>query len=408
MADLCFDYLTVTIKPTVDNQNVTVQQMVELFTNCFRLNDYLNNFIVCGSSRFYASVARYNDIQLKICSQDRLYSQGLCIEMSGNGFRHWLKMLPFDIKFIDVMRDFRALSVCGFKCNVSRFDVALDDIARGVEKPILHLSTISRKWSGHEFCSRSRASSDETNRSFEDGSFFKVGKLSVNKVKGVEGRTIYFGNRKSSLYVRFYDKAAEQRQKGFPVDSDILSWIRCEYEFHNARAIAVLNLFIDNSYEEFVKKFKQIVMGHLRFINLDDSNRSRCSTCAWWVAFLDTVGGEKLASAGTHTVQFRKSYEWIKRSVLPTLWAILSCIGERNIVSFIRDGRDNIGFRQVQLMEDYLDSDSFNADCPNLWFDLMVADADDALKRLKQDSIYINYIPAELDKREWLQMAFAV
>jgi len=201
---------------------------------------------------------------------------------------------------------------------------------------------------------------------------------------------------------------AEQKQKGLSVDPDVTSWVRCEYEFHNARAIAVLNMFIDLSYDEFVRKYKQVVLGHLRFINVDDSNKSRCSTCGWWVAFLDTVRGEKLLCPAPHTVHFRKSYEWLKRSVLPTLWAIMACVGDRDFISFVREGRDNIGFRQVQLMEDYLDSSSMDEDCPNLWFDLMIIDPDSALKQLKRDALYINCIPASMDRREWLQMAFSV
>lgn len=44
-----------------------------------------------------------------------------------------------------------------------------------------------------------------------------------------------------------------------------------------------MGLYIDNDYNDFVQKYKATVMGHLRFINSDDSNRSRCSTCGWCV-----------------------------------------------------------------------------------------------------------------------------
>lgn len=412
MTKLTLDYLTVSIRPEKISDGATVLMLQQLLCDIFHISDYLDRFRLVGRSRHYIAVYRYNDISLKVCAEDKLFTQGLCLEMSGNGFAHWVKSLPDCTCVRDILRNFRSLSVCGFKVNVPRFDVALDDIAMGDDKPILHLSTISKKWANHEFCSRSQANTDETNMYFKsrDDDFFKVGKEKINKKRGTVGRTIYFGNRKSAVYVRFYDKKAEQLQQGTSVDPNINSWVRCEYEYHNAKAIAVMNLYIDNDYDEFVKKYKATVMGHLRFINLDDSNRSRCSTCAWWIAFLDTLDGLILSSGTPKSVQFRKTARWLTKSVAPTLWAIISCLGMGFLTQLQETGRDNIKERQLQLIEDYLNSDNIYDECPNLW--AFCASAayggyDEALERLKQDSIYINNIPSCFDTRDWLNMVFA-
>lgn len=412
MTKLTLDYLTVTIRPQQTCEGATVQMLVNLLTDIFHIDTYLDKFHVVGRSHYYSAIYRYNDIQLKVCSPDKLYKQGICLEFSGNGLALWVNSLPEGVTMQEVLRQFRSLSVCGFKINASRLDVALDDIAKDQEKPILHMSTISKKWADHEFCSRSRANSDETNKDFgRDDGFFKVGKDKINNKRGVIGRTIYFGNRKSSVYVRFYDKLAEQLQQGITVDSHIKSWVRCEYEYHDAKAISILDMFIDHDYDTFVKNYKAVVLGHLRFINLDDSNRSRCSTCAWWTAFLDTLDGLQLSSGPARTVQFRKTTSWIKRSVAPTLWAILSCMGVDFLEVLREEGRENIKERQFQLIEDFWrNSEGLEHDCPNLWAYFAASNYggySEALEQLKKDSLYIKNIPPEMDKRDWVNMVFA-
>lgn len=413
MTKLTLDYLTVSVRPDNYSDGATVDMLVNLLCEIFHLDSYIEKFQLVGRARYYKAVFRYNDIQIKICDESRLFTQGICLEMSSNGFAHWVKMLPEGVSVRDVFREFRALSTCGFKCNVSRFDVALDDIAYGLDKPLLHMSTIARKWSEHEFCSRSQANANETKIDFksQDEGFFKVGRQTVNKKCGTVGHTIYFGNRRSPVYVRFYDKKAEQLQQGLPVDENINSWVRCEYEYHDEKAIAVMSMYIDNDHDDFVQKYKATVMGHLRFINPDDSNRSRCSTCAWWVSFLNTLDGLKLSSGPVKTVQFRKTAKWLSHSVAPTLWAMIACLGIEFLTGLQETGRDKIKERQLQLIEDYMDNrDGVDKECPNLWAyfaSAVYGGYQEALEQLKKDSIYINNIPACMDRREWLNMVFA-
>lgn len=413
MTKLTLDYLTVSIRPDSYCEGATVNMLSQLLCSIFHIDSYLDKFQLVGRSRHYIAIYRYNDISLKICSEERLFKQGVCLEMSGNGLVLWQQSLPKGVSMRDVLRKFRALTFCGFKINVSRFDVALDDIAYGLDKPILHMSTIAKKWANHEFCSRSQPNVDEINLDFKsaDEGFFKVGSKQMNKKRGIMGRTVYWGNRKSPVFVRFYDKKAEQLQQGIKVDDNINSWVRCEYEYHNAKAVAVMTLFIEYDFDEFVQRYKALVMGHLRFINSDDSNRSRCSTCAWWVAFLNTLDGVKLSSGPAKSVQFRKTAKWLKRSVAPTLWAMIACLGIDFMTALEEIGRGKIKERQLQLIEDYMTNrDTVDRECPNLWayFASAVSGGyEEAVERIKKDSLYINNIPPCMDKRKWLNMVFA-
>jgi len=414
MHNLSIDYLTVTIKPLRKSiEDASVAQMLQLLEDTFSIGDTMTNFQLCGRSRHYVAIYRFNDISVKLPSEERLYNEGLCLEMTSNGFAHWVSGLPAGRTVRDVFRDFRALSVCGFKCNVPRLDIAMDDIARGLEKPLLHMSVIRSKWANHEFCSRSQANSTDSKLDFcsPDEGFFKVGRLSQRKKRGIVGETVYWGNRRSPLYIRFYDKKAEQLQAGKTVDSTINSWVRCEYEYHDKKAMAVMTLFVENDYEVFLEKYKRLVMGHLRFINPDQKNRSRCSSCGWWVEFLGCLTGDKLLLPAKKTVQFNRTFRWLMDKVSPSLWAVMACMGDENFLKKIHEcGRGNIKSRHVQLMEDYLDAGAVTNDDENFWFDLlclMEDDTEQVRKRLRKDASYINYIPAGLDRRHWLQMVFS-
>ena len=164
-------------------------------------------------------------------------------------------------------------------------------------------------------------------------------------------------------------------------------------------------------YADFVQKYKATVMGHLRFINADDSNRSRCSTCSWWVSFLETLTGSKLSSGPVKTVQFRKTLHWFNHSVAPTFWGLTACLGIEFLTCLHETGRNKIKERQLQLIEDYMNNrDGVDKECPNLWAffaSAVCGGYQEALDRLKKDSIYINNIPSCMDKREWLNMVFA-
>lgn len=417
MPSVILDYFRCSLIPDRDSLgDISVSGCIDLLGSVFHFESYLEKFQLVGRAPHYAAVYRYNDISLKIPTEERLFTQGLCLELTSNGLAHLICNFPKDVDFRRCCRDFRALSLCGFKCNVPRLDIALDDIAKGDDKPLLHLNTIYKKWRKHEFCSRSQASSEELPQDFspQTDDFFKVGKASTNLKKGYMGRTIYFGSRKSSVYVRFYDKLAEKKQKGVSVPDDVRSWIRCEYEFHGMKAMSVLNLFIDNDFPEFVRLYKKVVLGHLRFIQPTEKNRTRCATSAWWTSFLDCIEVEALASAPPRSVQFKRSCDWFMRACAPTLWAIMACTGTADFLSELNEqGRQNITARQLQLIEDYLDNgNNLQDECKNIWALLMSAynfsDYEEALERLRLDSLYINSLPIGCDRRTWLQRVFEV
>lgn len=107
------------------------------------------------------------------------------------------------------------------------------------------------------------------------------------------GDTVYLGSTQSSAQYRFYDKAA---QLGL---AD--SWVRLEIQLRKDRA--------DNLAHEIIKKQQTVaelatgvINSHFAFINLDDSNITRCTLKSWWSAWLLHTSKLKLVKAKVQKV----------------------------------------------------------------------------------------------------------
>lgn len=127
------------------------------------------------------------------------------------------------------------------------------------------------------------------------------------------GETFYLGSRQSDVFLRVYNKALEQKNYDLP-------WVRWELEIKGAKA----DLFVKAL--ENADSIGSIVIGvlsrYVRFINLDDSNRSRCSVFEKWASFVDNVKTLHLTVSKKEFSVPRKEY-WVKRQCLPTIAGLI-------------------------------------------------------------------------------------
>ena len=140
---------------------------------------------------------------------------------------------------------------------------------------------------------------------------------------GCDGNTIYFGRRTSDVFLRVYDKYLEQNRKEKKSDSlpfNITSWVRWEMELKNERANAAVDSIVAGM--DLGEVIVGILSRYIRFINLDDSNRSRCSTVEKWQSF---INGIKPLSLYVPTVEktIDDKKKWLDYQVAPTIAAVL-------------------------------------------------------------------------------------
>lgn len=186
--------------------------------------------------------------------------------------------------------------------EASRVDIALDDRLgylqpEGIEAAVREGRCISRF----------RQADPRSKINLKDGS--------------AGGWSMYLGAASSRVRVRFYDKAAEQREKGCAVEGH---WMRCELQARDERAEWVLHHLMT----EGAPAIAGLVFAYVDFKEpgQEDTNRSRWRSCTWWMEFLGEVEKRRVTVA-----QVVRSIEqvaaWFKRQVAPS-FAMLAAAGD--------------------------------------------------------------------------------
>ena len=129
------------------------------------------------------------------------------------------------------------------------------------------------------------------------------------------GETVYMGSRSSDMFLRVYDKQAEQKVD-FP-------WIRWEFEIKHDCADIVADYLLNKSVCDVMYG---TLVEYVRFINLDNERKSRCSIHEKWMSF---VGDAK--SMKYHVVKYIPTLEekedWIDKQVMPSICALMLASG---------------------------------------------------------------------------------
>lgn len=130
------------------------------------------------------------------------------------------------------------------------------------------------------------------------------------------GETLYLGSRSSEVFLRIYDKALEQK-----FDK---SWVRWELEIKGGKAC----IFVDElcKYGYLGAVIMGVLSRYIRFINLDDSNRSRCSIYEKWILFVNGVKALRL-TVSKKEFSVERSQDWIERQCMPTISGLIYAHG---------------------------------------------------------------------------------
>jgi len=183
-------------------------------------------------------------------------NMGVMVEMSGQGCRTYetLGTGEWESLFELIILNHESKNM-----NITRLDIAYDD-----HIGILDLFKIYADTENGNYISRTRN--------------FQV--LNSNK-----GKTVTHGSKKSSVYIRIYDKAKE---RGL---ADSCHWVRLELQLRNGNALG----FIKND-NEIGKKFIGVVYNYLRYItpNKNDTNRRRWSDTNYWKRFTQSASKIKI------------------------------------------------------------------------------------------------------------------
>ena len=322
MHEFTVDYLTFSLRPDELAEN---RRDIDLsfVVNLLKLGGEWINFEHVGGRNGYEACYTYNDVLIHKPADEHYSRMGYCVMMKGNGMR-WYASLFRNFDMCYLLRELVALTKTGLALNISRIDIALDDKAGSLD-----LDVIRSKALANEYVSTARTRQTIT-------------EYMTHKGDTLTGRTIYFGSRKSTAYIRIYDKAVEQGVSGH--------WIRVEFEFKQQTAMRIVNTMIAAG-RGFPALFPQVANRYLRFIETDNQNRSRCSVSAFWSAFLGTTKRLKLSILPYKKATLSKLFRHVLHAYAPSLVVLLRSFPPEFFLDLVRrNGEHRLKQKHREMM----------------------------------------------------------
>lgn len=362
--DYKIDWLTLTLKP--EKEYYTYEDLKCYGDMCpleYWLFDFLklikikSDFCLkSGAVQHYNYMYTYSGISIAFANSEKFPQQGLMIRFSAEGiafYEKYRREYEKDWNFITFLKEFFSLGAYDFKCKCTRIDIAFDDISYDNNR-LISLERISKAVQRGEAVTLFRRVPEWNKNEFVN----EITHIKERSSKGeLLSETIEFGNRKSAIFLRFYDKLKEQIKLKREVDPNIKHWVRMEFELKNNRAMSVCDSLMLLSSEEFGLYFSKVVNRYLRFIKPEGDKKHyyRCKVRKWWRDIVGTVEKAKLTENKSVKNCFHSSMRWLQKSVIPTLWAVLNCINVDEFLSDVRQaGYERQSHKHNQIIKDFI------------------------------------------------------
>ena len=203
-----------------------------------------------------------------------------------------------------------ALTTIRLGGKISRIDLAVDD-----RSGILNMSEVEACIRGLRYTTRFRSPP-------------RI-ECSVDKKTGRElGKWIKFGKRNSEMYIRIYDKAAEQQQKG--------SWVRVEIEAKGKNATEIMRRVEQG--KTLGEMLFGLLVNYIAFREKSrDPNRSRWPYAKWWSQFLGEV--ERIQLGTGRANESEKRVDWFITTMDKTLARVVDRHGPAILHEMLESGR---------------------------------------------------------------------
>jgi phage replication initiation protein len=187
----------------------------------------------------------------------------------------------------------------------TRVDVALDDAGPNA---ILDIGVIYA-----ESCARNLVTP------FHDFERLNKEKRSLHgEDKGVAtGDTLYYGSRKSNMFIRIYDKAAQLGLESY-------KWVRVEGECKREQAVAMVDMIIRVGFVCIPQVIK--FMLDFKVPSESDSNKSRWVTADWWEDFLGACEKARLLVSKVVSRSIETVRHWLDKQAAQSLALVVDAI----------------------------------------------------------------------------------
>lgn len=301
------------------------------FRNGYPEHFFWNNITIS----FGADNERWYDDPSKI-----RHDMGICVNFSGQGCRafeteggdwlHLFKRFQGDIPWAAVKEsavDFCRVFKKDRRFNVTRLDLAFDD-----HSDYLDIERVY--WDVRERNYVSKAKQTEWNGS-------------DNQNLDIVGLSVGIGSKKSKVYVRIYDKAAERGFKD-------RHWVRVELQLRDDRALVAMAQILHT--QHVGRTVAGILRNYVTFRTPSaDSNKSRWPVAYYWQRVIGTMEKLSLWISPGEPYNIHKSETWLKKQY----GQLISTLSEiQDPGQLVKDCRElypvaDLAKKYRQILEDY-------------------------------------------------------
>lgn len=229
----CVDYLRMTFKS--HDVDFVIENIMGL------KKEYMLN----EPSAKYGYVEKYELDQIRVYRSANLDNRGIMVELAGQGCRQFEAVLEAQGRdwfgFLDFV-------VNKQKGKITRLDLAIDDIKGYIHIPdalkFTELGYVKSKFNTYDFSGQGSLSNGER-----------------------EGVGIYYGSKKSNLYIIFYQKNYEQAKKHNVPVKDIGLWNRYEIRLVDEKAMLAVDELL--KWQDFSFVGRGLLKDRLEFVYSD-------------------------------------------------------------------------------------------------------------------------------------------
>ena len=282
--------------------------------------DIVNDFEMSNGSNGYKDRYYYDGISIHFNGREDM---GIHINMSGQGCRVFETYSDYG-DFNELLLRCSELQ----KFNITRLDVAYDDFNN-----YLPIDEIVRCVHHQEWLSPSNMKWWEA-------------------VYSSAGISAYIGSPRSNIRFRFYDKGAEKHQD--------YQWTRLEIQLRDVAALMFAYKWIIEKHDINILFF-EVINKYIKFIELDNTRKTRCSVKPWWNDFLQTYDSVCLRLPGTEYNLSNLNNMVINKSG-NAIQALIAIYGISNLLQRLNEEKPirNAPKKYKQLMKSYIDDYSKN------------------------------------------------
>ena len=299
---------------------------------------------------YYRETLCYDNISIAIPHEGTEEVMGYMVTMTGNGCRKFEDLYGGkSVCWRSLLTRIRNAVSDGCAVNICRIDFAFDDKTE-TNNGLLSMSKIQKYADNKQYVSLFRVCDPHKNgdnsdyATPDDESHVMEYSCAMKRKKDVCGHTIYFGNKKSNAFIRFYDKRAERLFKEYNCNIEnapeefrlIKHWVRMEIVFKRTIAMKICNSMLLLNEKEFSEYLAKVINNYIRFIEPDNVRRERCSVSKWWIKFIGVIETAKLKAMHFKKSDYVSAFRWLERSLAPTLNAVLSRVGEEDFLKMVK------------------------------------------------------------------------